>query len=72
MGEEEPQANEQDTVLAARRVIERERQARIQRCRAEIEAILSEYGLELAAVPGVTPDGRIAANVVLREKASTP
>lgn len=47
------------------RAIEAERQARIQACAMAIQAVLNQHGCDLQAVPQITPDGRIVAQVAI-------
>ena len=49
----------------ARKVLEDEQRARLERCQAKIDAACKEDACQLAAQIGVSQDGRIVANVVL-------
>lgn len=48
--------------------LKQEQAERVQACAALLGDVLKEYGCELAAVPGLTADGRIVAQVIVRAK----
>lgn len=41
-------------------------QARARRCWAEVQAVLIKHGYQLVAVPSLTPEGRVIAQVQLQ------
>lgn len=43
-----------------------DRRKRTDSCQADIQAALETYRCQLVAVPVITPDGRLAANIILQ------
>jgi hypothetical protein len=55
----------------ARATIQAATKARLEACQREINEILEKYQCRLVAQPGITQDGRIAANIALAPAAET-
>jgi len=53
------------TTGAAKKLLQQEQKARLERCQEELNALLKKYNCQLTAQAVITQDGRIAANVVL-------
>ena len=47
----------------ARHILAEERQRRQRECQTELQAVLEKYNCQLHAVPGITWDGRVTAEV---------
>ena len=60
------------TAEDARRLLAQEQQQRFRQCWAEIQQVLTKYGLRLRTIPRFTPDGRVDADVALEDLPTAP
>ena len=62
-----PKTGEPEVVTAdeARRLLEQDKRQRAEACLREIQAALERHRCQLQAVPGLTPDGRVVAQVTV-------
>lgn len=62
------QTNGHMTADEMKQALANERAERVQACANALNAILEQYDCEMAAVPGLTVDGRVVASVQVRAK----